>query len=127
MVNENKKLKMENQLFYGSICLSDLLDLAKQKHSAFTKGQNGKIYANINVWLNAEKDKFGNIMSIQLNPTKERKDLDKRPYVGNCKPSEGPKPIQDKDTRELDLEGVDIPTGSAKNAANPDDNTDLPF
>lgn len=30
---------MENQLFYGSICLSDLLEQAKQKHSAFTKAQ----------------------------------------------------------------------------------------
>ena len=106
----------------------EVLDFAKQKHSAFTKGQNGKIYANINVWLNAEKDKFGNTISIQLNPTKEMKDLDKRPYIGNAKPSEGPKPIQDKDARNLDLDGVDIPPAPAKNAANPnDETTDLPF
>lgn len=120
---------MENQLFYGSICLSDLIEQAKQKHSAFTKGQNGKIYASINVWHNAEPDKFGNVLSIQLNPTKEMKDLDKKIYIGNCKKSEGPKPVSDKDISGLD---VDIDTApsyqAAKNDANPSDETnDLPF
>ena len=103
---------MENQLFFGSICLTDLIECAKQKHSAFTKGQNGKIYASVNVWLNNERDKYGNIMSIQLNPTKEMKDLDKRLYIGNMKQSEGPKAVSDRDVSNLntdfDIEEKDI-------------------
>ena len=47
-----------NQLFYGSICLTDLIEKAKSKHSAFSKAQNGKIYANVNVWLNETPDKY---------------------------------------------------------------------
>lgn len=99
---------MQNQLFFGSICLTDMLEAAKKKHSAFTKGQNGKIYCSVNVWLNAEKDKFGNIMSVQLNPTKEMKDIDGRAYIGNMKQSDGPKPISDRDTSSLDVD-LDVP------------------
>lgn len=123
-----------SQLFYGSICLTDMIEAAKQKHSAFTKGKNGKIYASVNVWLNDEKDEFGNIMSCQLNPTKEMKDLDKKLYIGNMKQSDGPKPITDRDTKGLDSD-FDVPPAPsrnegtpAQNAANPnDDSSDLPF
>jgi hypothetical protein len=99
----------ENKLFYGSLCLTDLIDQAKQKHSAFTKGNNGKIYASINVWLNSEPDKFGNIMSLQINPSKEMKDIDKKMYVGNLKESEGPKPISDRDISGMDTD-LDVPS-----------------
>lgn len=124
---------MDNQLFYGSICLTDMLESAKQKHSAFTKGQNGKIYASVNVWLNAQTDKFGNIMSVQLNPTKEMKDIDKKSYIGNMKRSDGSKPISDRDTNSLDVD-LDVPerqnntspsSTPASNNSEPID--DLPF
>ena len=52
-----------NKFFFGSICVTDLIEQLKLKHSAFSKAQNGKIYANVNVWLNEEKDKFGNIIN----------------------------------------------------------------
>jgi len=91
-----------NQLFYGSIDVTALLDNLKNKHSAFTKGANGKIYASANVWLNAEVDRFGNIMSLQINPSKEMKDREEKVYIGNFKKSEGSKPVSDKD-----LDGVD--------------------
>lgn len=42
----------ENQLYYGSICITDLMAKLNEKHSAFTKGNNGKIYCNISVWVN---------------------------------------------------------------------------
>ena len=103
----------DNKLFFGSICLSDLIDQAKAKHSAFTKGNNGKIYASVNVWLNSEPDKFGNIMSIQINPSKEMKDLDKKIYIGNLKESEGPKPVSDRDISNLDTD-LDVPSSSPK-------------
>ena len=41
---------MENQFFTGSICLTDLIEQAKKKHSAFSKSErNGKIYARVKV------------------------------------------------------------------------------
>lgn len=94
-----------NQSFYGSVCLTDLIEKAKQKHSSFTKAQNGKIYCNITVWLNDEVDKYGNTMSIQANPSKEMKDKEERFYLGNCKKSEYKEPQQltDKD----DIPGTD--------------------
>lgn len=98
-----------SELFYGSICISDLLDNLKAKHSAFTKGNNGKIYGSVSVWLNDKEDKFGNIMSIQITPSKEMKDLEKRIYIGNCKKSDGPTPISDRDISHVDTD-YDIPT-----------------
>lgn len=96
-------------LYYGSICLSDLIDAAKQKHSAFNKAQNGKIYVNINVWLNDEKDKFGNVMALQLNPAKEKKDVDQKLYIGNCKESDNSKPVSDRDLKGIGADLDDIP------------------
>lgn len=112
-----------SQLFYGSINVSELVQRAKEKHSGFKTGNNGCIYANVSVWLNDVPDKYGNIMSIQVNPDKERKDVDERFYIGNCKMSEGPKPVSDKDVSNLNLDGVSAPkTGTG---VGPDD--DLPF
>lgn len=116
-----------SKLFYGSISISDLIDQLKQKHSAFSKAQNGKIYANVNVWLNDEKDKFGNIMSIQITPSKEMKDIEKKLYIGNLKESEGAKPVSDKDISGLD-EGLDIPERpSGPRPTESGSDSDLPF
>jgi hypothetical protein len=126
---------MSGQLFYGSINLTDLIELAKKKHSAFTKGNNGKIYAAINIWLNDEKDKFGNIMSVQINPSKEMKDLEDRVYIGNLKQSEGPKPVSDRDVNGLDTD-FDVPQRQTNSGAVTNPNpaadvtepfSDLPF
>jgi len=116
------------QLFYGSICLTDLIELAKKKHSAFTKGNNGKIYASVNVWLNDELDKFGNIMSVQVNPTKEMKDLEDRVYIGNLKQSPGPKPVSDRDVNAIDTDLGDIPARPPKAVDDVTDPVDdIPF
>lgn len=109
--------------FYGSICVSDIVDLAHKKHSAFTKADNGKIYANVTVWLNDEKDKFGNIMSAQLNPRKELREQDGQPYIGNFKEAES-KPIDSKAASSLSLPS-DI-EGKEENL-NPESKEDLPF
>ncbi len=92
-----------SQLFTGSICLSDLLDMAKQQHSAYTKAQNGKIYANIKIWLNDEPDKYNNIIGMQLNSTKEKKDSEPVFYIGNAKRVEvtAPKPLTNSDLTNL--------------------------
>jgi len=51
-------------LYGGSICLTDLIEAAKAGHSSCSRSQNGKVYANVNIWLNDEPDKFDNVISI---------------------------------------------------------------
>lgn len=75
-----------SQLLYGSVDFTKLLELAKSGNKAFFKHENGKIYLNINVWINDEKDKYENIASLQTtfkDCTKEEK-----VYFGNLKLSE---------------------------------------
>lgn len=116
-----------NQLFYGSICLTDLIEKAKSKHSAFSKAQNGKIYVNVNVWLNQEKDRFGNVMSIKVTPSKENKDREEGFYIGNCKPSDGPKPVNDNDINNLDVDIDPIATHPSISNDVSAQSDDLPF
>ena len=96
---------MANELFYGSICVTDLLEKLKSKHSAFKKVQsNGKIYADVRVWLNDTEDKYGNIMSIQLASKKEMKDAEGKVYLGNLKRSDiSEKPVSDRDLDEIQI------------------------
>jgi hypothetical protein len=96
-----------NQLFGGSICLTDLIDHAKKGHSAFSKAQNGKVYCNILTWINDEKDKFGNTMSHQLSSSKERRDAEGKIYIGNSKKLETSKPVSPNDIDE-DLHNVPV-------------------
>jgi len=97
--------------FYGSICFTDLLEAAKQGHDGFAKSEkNGKIYANVTVWLNDEVDKYGNKLSIQVNEAKDSTDF-KKFYIGNLK--------EGKDVTPKPLEGAVI-------LSLPDTN-DLPF
>lgn len=79
-------------LLGGSLCLSDINANAKLGHSAFSKAANGKIYFNINIWLNDEKDKYGNTASIQLNSKKDLRDQEGKIYIGNAKPVEAAQP-----------------------------------
>lgn len=75
---------MSSQLFTGSICLSDLIAAAKAEHSAFSKASNGKIYANISVWVNEKPDDYGNHVSLQINPKKDDQNHSRK-YFGNAK------------------------------------------
>lgn len=104
---------MAGTKFYGSICITDILEYANKKHSAFSRADNGKIYADCNIWLNDEKDKFGNIVSMQLNPRKDLRELDGQPYIGNFKESEK-KQISGRDASELSITS-DIPAREKTN------------
>lgn len=100
-----------SKLFSGSLCLTDLIDAAKRQHSAFTKSQqNGKVYVNILLWENDEKDDYGNTHSIQLNSTKEKKEQEGKIYIGRAKPVEKkePVPINQNDAASIgnDLDGL---------------------
>jgi hypothetical protein len=85
--------------YYGSICLTDLLNKAKEKHEAFAKSEkNGKIYVKVNIWVHDEPDKYDNVAAIQV-PAKEK---DNRFYIGNLKESEYKEPeITDDDVDDL--------------------------
>lgn len=82
---------------HGSICMTDLSKAFKDNHSAFNKSdRNGKLYANIAVWLNDEPDQYGNILSFQLNSKKDASD--EKVYFGSAKlpadkaPAQAPDP-----------------------------------
>jgi hypothetical protein len=91
-----------SKLLYGSVDFSKLLELAKAGNKAFYKAANGKIYLNLNVWINDEKDNYGNDASVQItfkDATKEEKI-----YCGNFKISEqqAPQPVESNDFPEAD-------------------------
>lgn len=67
--------------FYGSICLTDLNNLAKQQHQSVTRAKNGKIYIDISLFEFEEQDQYNNIGSIQAKTTKEEANI----YIGNYK------------------------------------------
>jgi len=117
-----------NQSFYGSICVTDILEKLKTKHSSFSKGRNGKIYMNTTVWLNEEQDEFGNIMSAQANPAKDVKEP--KFYIGNFKKSNNQtKPVSDKDLHGIDTDFDIPPKETAKSFIDASDNINdqLPF
>lgn len=97
-----------SKLLYGSVDFSKLLELAKAGNKAFSKASNGKIYLNLNVWINDKKDDFGNDASVQISFKDATKD--EKVYCGNFKISEQkePEPLQENSS--------EIP-----------DETDLPF
>jgi len=101
-----------SKLFTGSICLTDLLEQAKKAHSAFTRSQaNQKVYVNILVWENDEKDKYDNTHSFQLNSTKDKKEAEGKIYIGNAKPIERkePVPLSQDDARTFTEDLSDLP------------------
>lgn len=82
-----------SQLLYGSLDFSKLLELAKAGNKAFSKAENGKIYLNLNVWVNDEKDQYGNSASMQTSFKDAAKE--EKVYFGNLKLSDNtPKPIE---------------------------------
>lgn len=84
---------MANKPMHGSICMTDLSEAFKKNHSAFNKSEkNGKLYANIVVWMNDEPDQYGNVLSFQLNSKKDAPD--DKVYFGNAKMPDGVKPVQ---------------------------------
>ena len=96
-----------NQLFGGSICLTELIEQAKKGHSAFSKAQNGKVYCNILTWLNEKEDKYGNIMSHQLSSQKDMRESEGLIYIGNSKALQSSKPVSKSDV-DVNLDSVPV-------------------
>lgn len=116
-----------SQSFYGSVCLTDMIEQAKKKHSAFTKAQNGKIYCNITTWLNDQEDKFGNVVSIQASSQKEMVGKEDKFYLGNCKKSKVQEIKQDDfaGAGDFDIPARETQTQQSGEIKSPAD--DLPF
>lgn len=87
-------------LFLGSLQVSELLEQLKAGHDAFKKANNGKIYANVQIWLNDKPDDYGNILSVQLNPAKDSKFQKK--YIINAKEQE----VRSKDLNADDVSKI---------------------
>jgi hypothetical protein len=93
---------MANKPMKGSICLTDLGDAYKAKHSAFNVSEkNGKIYANIAVWMNDEPDQYGNVLSFQLQSKKDATDA--KTYFGNAKMPDDATPVKVEVVKEDDM------------------------
>lgn len=121
-----------SKLITGSINLDTILDKLKEKHSAFTKGNNGCVYVSILVWQNDTPDKYGNIFSIQLNAKKDAPDEEKKQYIGNMKFVE-PIAVDDSDiASRANIDTSEIPGAEPKNSTTVATETvvpvdDLPF
>lgn len=110
--------------FYGSLSFTEIYDQAKKGHSAFRKAENGKIYFDVTIWLNDQKDKYGNDMSIQINPKKDRKEIDGNPYIGNAKLAEQQNtPVSSRDIPD-EMTPISTSTGNTTGSEPIDD---LPF
>jgi hypothetical protein len=112
-----------NQLFGGSICLTELIEQAKKGHSAFSKAQNGKVYCNILTWLNEKEDKYGNIMSHQLSSQKDMREVEGLIYIGNSKALQSSKPVTKSD---VDVNLDNVPVREKQNISD-DNDSELPF
>lgn len=67
--------------YYGSICVSDLMQLVKDNPSVVSQSKNGKTYLNIDVYVKEVEDAYGNLASISVKVGETRK------YLGNLKKS----------------------------------------
>lgn len=101
---------MGKKLNYGSLCYTEIVAQAKNGHPAFSRAQNGKVYFNIDIWLNDEPDKLGNTISVSL-AKKKGEDI-KSVTIGNLKANE-PQPQ------------ITPPRPTTENKSEDDD--DLPF
>ena len=75
-----------SKLLNTSICLTDLMEKAKEGHSAFSRSEkNKKVYVNLLQWINDRPDDYGNISSLQLNSKEEKREQEGKVYIGNSK------------------------------------------
>ena len=88
--------------YYGSICHTDYMESLKTgKFKTIKSDKNGKIYVNVNLWINDEPDQFGNIASVQLAKKEEYKGEKLKAYIANLKESE-PKVPEEATTSDFE-------------------------
>lgn len=105
-----------SEFILGSMCLTTLIEKAKQGHSAFSKSQkDGKVYFNYAEWINDDPNEYGQHSSILLSSTKEKKEEEGKIYVGNGKKYEN-KPVTKSDLPGEDWDS-NIPVKESKQKA----------
>lgn len=113
----------------GSICLTTLIEKAREGHSAFSKSpKDGKVYFNYAEWINDEANEFGQHSSILLSSSKEKKEEEGKVYIGNGKRFEN-KPVTQSDLPKDDWDS-NIPVKEKKDkdkTFTQDPVDDLPF
>jgi hypothetical protein len=99
--------------FFGSICLTTLIEKARNGHSAFSKADNGKVYFDYVEFVNDEPNEYGQHTALLLSSKKERFEQEGKVYIGNGTRSEK-KPVTNSD---LPNEGWDsgVPAREQKN------------
>lgn len=66
--------------------ISISVDVTKLHKDRFYKGRNGALYANLDIWINDEPDKYGNDASVSEAQSKDERDTKApRNYVGSGK------------------------------------------
>ena len=70
---------MDNNRFYGSICLSDIPEDVK-RHAT-----NGKVYVNVSIAPRKEVGKFGHTHYISCRPKEAKEGVNY--FIGDLKPS----------------------------------------
>lgn len=125
---------MSKQFRVVNFDLTNIIELANQGHSAFTKGKNGKIYVNILVGDRADKDKYDNDVYAMLNPVKEKKEAEGGKFVGNGRKYEyQAEQITQGDVSALNINEEIISNATTSTPQNPVINSsteiadDLPF
>lgn len=69
-----------SKLYKVSICLSDI------PKEALKMASNGKAYVNCDLWINDEKNQYGNIGSLSIEQTREmRETKSPKEYIGNIR------------------------------------------
>ena len=68
--------------------LTGSIELTKIDKSKIVE-KNGRKWLNISVWINDEKDQYGNIASIQISAKKDEPKI----YIGNLKEFEQSRPV----------------------------------
>ena len=121
-----------SEFILGSICLTTLIEKAKQGHSAFSKSpKEGKVYVNYAEWINDEPNEFGQHSSLLLSSKKELKETEGKIYIGNGKKFEN-KPVTASDLPQDNWQAnVPVretkPTTTTGSDISPKPTEDLPF
>lgn len=117
-----------SEFILGSMCLTTLIEKAREGHSAFSKSpKDGKVYFNYAEWINDEPNEFGQHSSLLLSSQKDKKEEEGKVYIGNGKKFEN-KPVGVKDLPKDDWD-KHVPTRESKSKAEVPsaEKDDLPF
>lgn len=78
---------MENQLYFGQINYDELLETLKsgKANTQIVERKDGTKFraVDVNIWLNAQKDQFGQDGSIQIGMKEEHRS--EKHYLGNLR------------------------------------------